>query len=169
MRGRQPRTTSTRLRAEASSRNLTDANGNPQLVTGSNLANLGTSLRNLKGFDNQGRAIPVLGGAGDATVNSVLNDIGGKLQDQDPVAGNNMRASLAAHQSALQQPEYSASDAPHPSEPDRRAQPEHRRQSGGFVRHAQAHQDRHADSGARRRLCLGPGRRHAARRARRSL
>ena len=90
--------------SDASSRNLTDANGNPQLVTGATLANLGAALRNLKGFDNQGRVIPVLGGAGDATVNGVVNDIGGKLQDQDPVAGNNMRASLAAHQAALNNP-----------------------------------------------------------------
>jgi hypothetical protein len=90
--------------SEASSRNLTDANGNPQLVTGPTLANLGAALRNIRGFDDQGRTISTLGGAGDATVNSAISDIAGRLQDQDPVAGNNMRASLAAHQAALTNP-----------------------------------------------------------------
>lgn len=89
---------------DASSRNLTDANGNPQLVTGGTLANLGARLRGVMGFDNQGRVIPVLSGAGDATVNGVLNDIASKLQDQDPILGLNLRQSQAQIQKVLNDP-----------------------------------------------------------------
>jgi hypothetical protein len=77
---------------DASSRNLTDANGNPQLVTGPVLDGLRTRLNGVMGFDNQGRTISTLSAGGDATVNAVLNDITSKLQDQDPIAGMNMRA-----------------------------------------------------------------------------
>ena len=80
---------------DASSRNLTDANGNPQLVTGPVLDGLRTKLNGIMGFANQGRTISTLSGAGDATVNGVLNDITSKLQDQDPVAGANWRAQIA--------------------------------------------------------------------------
>ena len=89
---------------DASSRNLTDANGNPQLVTGATLAGLGARLRGVMGFDNQGRVIPVLSGAGDATVNGVLNDIASKLQDQDPIEGMKLRYNAEQTQDQLNDP-----------------------------------------------------------------
>jgi hypothetical protein len=97
---------------DASSRNLTDANGNPQLVTGPVLDALRTKLNGIMGFNNQGRTISTLSGAGDATVNGVLNDIASKLQDQDPILGLNLRQNQGQIQNQLNDPNTPAAAKP---------------------------------------------------------
>jgi hypothetical protein len=97
---------------DASSRNLTDANGNPQLVTGDVLDGLRMRLNGVMGFNNQGRTISTLSSGGDATVNAVLNDIRSKLQDQDPIEGMRMRADRGQIQSQLSDPNTPAAAKP---------------------------------------------------------